>query len=82
MIRKLLIALAAAAVLGGILAFAVPASSATAPYHPKVDPAQFTNHITNPYFSVIPGTVRRYVGVRDGAPKERRFHRRSPTNFV
>ena len=82
MIRKLLIALAAAAVLGGILAFAVPASSATAPYHPKVDPAQFTNHITNPYFSVIPGTVRRYVGVRDGAPTAHTFTVTHQTRIV
>jgi hypothetical protein len=38
------------------------------PYHPAVDPAQFTDKITNPYFPLTPGTVMVYEGTRDGVP--------------
>jgi uncharacterized protein YceK len=38
------------------------------PYHPKVDPAQFTDRITNKYFPLVPGTVMVYEGKRDGLP--------------
>jgi hypothetical protein len=36
------------------------------PYHPRVDPAQFTDTITNRYFPLVPGTVMVYEGTRDG----------------
>ena len=38
------------------------------PYAPKVDPAQFTDKITNRYFPLVPGTVMVYEGQRDGVP--------------
>ena len=46
-----------------------PAASTTGSgYHPKIDPSQFTNRITNRYLPLAPGTTHRYRGVRDGAP--------------
>jgi predicted small lipoprotein YifL len=44
------------------------ASLAQTPYAPKVDPAQFTDTITNRYFPLVPGTVMVYEGKRDGRP--------------
>ncbi|MBJ7341549.1 hypothetical protein [Mycolicibacterium sp.] len=38
------------------------------PYQPKVDPAQFTDKITNRYFPLVPGAVMVYEGTRDGVP--------------
>ena len=38
------------------------------PYSPKVDPAQFSDKITNKYFPLVPGTVMVYEGKRDGVP--------------
>jgi hypothetical protein len=38
------------------------------PYNPSVDPAQFTDQITNTYFPLTPGTVMVYEGTRDGVP--------------
>jgi len=38
------------------------------PYQPKIDPAQFTDKITNRYFPLVPGTVMVYEGKRDGLP--------------
>jgi hypothetical protein len=38
------------------------------PYSLKVDPAQFTDKITNKYFPLVPGTVMVYEGKRDGEP--------------
>src|SRR4029077_2192457 len=38
------------------------------PHSPKVDPAQFTDKITNKYFPLVPGTVMVYEGKRDGVP--------------
>ena len=37
-------------------------------YNPKVEPTQFTDKITNPYFPLTPGTVMVYQGTRDGVP--------------
>jgi hypothetical protein len=62
---------AATALVAGTLA--AGAAGASPPYNPKIDPASFTDKITNPYFSVIPGTVRHYVGVRDGKPTAHLF---------
>jgi hypothetical protein len=42
-------------------------------YHPKIDPAKFTNHVTNRYFSLAPGKTLHYRGVRDGKPTEHAF---------
>jgi hypothetical protein len=47
--------------------------AASGAYHPKIDPASFTDRITNRYFSVIPGTVHQYVGKRDGVPTAHTF---------
>jgi hypothetical protein len=37
-------------------------------YHPVIDPAQFSDVITNPYFPLKPGTTYVLEGVRDDAP--------------
>ncbi len=47
-------------------------SSGTAslpPYHPTIDPAKFSDQITNPYFSLKPGTTLIYDGKRDDTPR-------------
>ena len=33
-----------------------------------VDPANFVNHVTNPYMPLLPGTIYVYKGVQDGKP--------------
>jgi hypothetical protein len=49
---------------------APPASSpsTTAPYHPAIDPRQFSTSITNRYFPLTPGTKIVFDGSRDGVP--------------
>ena len=42
-------------------------------YHPKIDPAKFTNHVTNKYFPLVPGKTLHYKGIRDGKPTEHTF---------
>ncbi len=42
-------------------------------YHPKIDPGKFTDHVTNPYFPLVPGKTLHYRGVRDGKPTEHAF---------
>jgi hypothetical protein len=49
----------------------IPASSsspAAIDYHPTIDPAQFSDVITNPYFPLTPGTTYIFEGTRDGQP--------------
>jgi hypothetical protein len=56
-------------VAASVLACASAASTSIASgYHPKIDPAKFTNHITNKYLPYVPGTTHRYRGTRDGKP--------------
>jgi uncharacterized protein YceK len=38
------------------------------PYSPEIDPALFTDRITNKYFPLVPGSVMVYEGKRDGVP--------------
>lgn len=38
-------------------------------YDPKIDPAKFTDKITNPYLQFKPGTKWVYTGVKNGAPQ-------------
>jgi hypothetical protein len=45
------------------------AAAATPPYHPKIDPANFTAKVTNPYFPLTPGATLVYTGTKDGAPE-------------
>jgi hypothetical protein len=59
------LAVAGAVLVGGA---APNASSSTSGYHPKIDPAKFTDHITNKYLPYLPGTTHRYRGTRDGKP--------------
>jgi hypothetical protein len=42
-------------------------------YHPKIDPAKFTNRVTNKYFPLVPGKALHYTGVRDGKPTQHTF---------
>ena len=42
-------------------------------YHPTIDAAKFTSHVTNPYFALTPGNVKHYKGVRDGQPTDHVF---------
>jgi hypothetical protein len=61
-------------VTGGVVAGTTAAGASTskpaaaAVYHPKIDPAKFTDHITNKYLPLIPGTTHTYRGTRDGQP--------------
>jgi hypothetical protein len=48
-----------------------PASSS---YNPTIDPAKFTNTITNRYFVVKPGTTRILKGLKDGTPQTHTTH--------
>ncbi len=38
-------------------------------YNPKIDPAKFTDKVTNPYFPLKPGTKWVYTGMKNGAPE-------------
>jgi hypothetical protein len=79
--RKLMTALGGVALLAGCGSAAHKPASSTPqisipraqtggpPYHPKIDPAKFTNHITNPYWPMKPGATWTYVGRKDGAPE-------------
>jgi hypothetical protein len=42
-------------------------------YNPKINPAKFTNRVTNKYFALTPGQTIRYRGIRDGKPTEHAF---------
>src|SRR5215471_2225569 len=65
--RKMVGAAAAAAVIGGILAFWAPwASSAGSGYEPVLDPANFSTTIDNSYFPLPVGRTWVYQGVKDG----------------
>ena len=44
-------------------------SSVPVNYHPKIDPANFSNKITNPYFPLKPGSQFLFDGIRDGKPQ-------------
>ena len=62
--------LVAGALLAGtaVATASTNASSVYKGYHPKIDPAKFTDHITNRYLPFIPGTTHSYRGMRDGKP--------------
>lgn len=70
-LRSLVITLV---VIGMVVAGTTAATASTSKpgiasgYHPKIDPAKFSDHITNKYLPYIPGTTRRYRGARDGQP--------------
>jgi hypothetical protein len=51
-------------------------------YHPKIDPAKFTNKITNKYFPMSPGKTLHYKGARDGVPTEHTFTVTHETKIV
>lgn len=38
-------------------------------YNPSIDPAQFTDKISNPYYTLTPGMVRVTKGTKDGVPQ-------------
>ena len=42
---------------------------ASAKYDPKIDPANFTVDVTNPYFTLKPGMVQVAKGFKDGQPQ-------------
>lgn len=44
-------------------------STTLPPYAPEIDPANFSDKITNPYFPLEPGTVFIYEGKRDDTPR-------------
>ena len=35
-------------------------------YHPRIDPADFSPHVTNELFPLTPGTILVYTGIKDG----------------
>ncbi|MCW3064966.1 MAG: hypothetical protein JWN32_2138 [Solirubrobacterales bacterium] len=48
---------------------ATTTTTSAPPYHPKIVPADFSNRVTNPYFSLKPGMTRVYDGMKDGVPE-------------
>jgi len=44
-------------------------SPTASPYAPTIDPARFTDSVTNPYFPLSPGTTYVYEGTKDGTPQ-------------
>jgi len=44
-------------------------SPTASPYAPTIDPARFTDHVTNRYFPLTPGTTYVYEGTKDGTPQ-------------
>jgi hypothetical protein len=44
-------------------------SPTASPYAPAIDPARFTDHVTNRYFPLTPGTTYVYEGTKDGTPQ-------------
>jgi hypothetical protein len=55
-------------VLAPIAGIGVPNAGAStgSDYRPKIDPADFTSEITNPYFPLTPGTTFVYEGASEG----------------
>jgi hypothetical protein len=51
-----------------------PTAPASTSYNPKIDPAKFSNNITNQYFLVKPGTARIMKGTKDGTPQTHTTH--------
>ncbi|MGH2597309.1 MAG: hypothetical protein ACRDH7_15300 [Actinomycetota bacterium] len=43
------------------------------PYSVNINPADFTNVVTNPYFKLTPGSTRTYTGTKDGVPLQATF---------
>src|ERR1043166_728910 len=43
-----------------VLAGKEDAADAPAPYHPTIDPANFSEVVNNPYFTLTPGTTYTY----------------------
>jgi hypothetical protein len=39
------------------------------PYNPTIDPANFVDNVTNPYFPLVVGSTYVYEGNRDGVPR-------------
>ena len=44
----------------------LPAFGPGASYHPKIEPEDFSPHVTNPLLPLTPGTALVYTGVKDG----------------
>ena len=71
MIKKVLAALAAATLAGGIgvsIASAgnAPSASSGTTYEPVLDPSHFVGRIDNPYFPLPVGRTLTYRGIKDG----------------
>jgi hypothetical protein len=83
--RKMLAALAAATVAGS-LGLAVPWAAAGAShspeYEPVLNPADFVQSITNPYFPLPVGRTLIYRGIRDGVTQIDTVHVTSKTRVL
>jgi hypothetical protein len=64
--RSAPVAVVALLAAGAAVASATRPDARDAAYDPHIDPAQFTTHITNPYFPLTPGTRLVYAGVEGG----------------
>ena len=81
--RKVLLAAAAATVVGAGLAVWAPwASTAGSGYEPQLDPGDFTTTIDNPYFPLPVGRTWVYRGVKDGQTQEDRVTVTTRTKLV
>ena len=52
------------------------------PYQPAIDPAKFSDQITNPYFPLKPGTTFIYDGMRDNVPRRTEMTVTSETKVI
>lgn len=60
----------------------LPAFGAGADYHPTIAPANFSPHVTNPWFPLTPGRVNVYAGVKNGKPALNIFAPTSRTKVI
>jgi hypothetical protein len=64
---------------------AAPISTApptAAPYQPNIDPAKFTDQVTNKYFPLKSGTTLVFEGLRDGQPQRTEMAITSETKMI
>ena len=53
-----------------VLLFALVTAFAGEPYHPQIDPANFTHLVSNPYFPLVPGTTATFNEQHRGENRE------------
>jgi hypothetical protein len=57
-------------------------TSSLPPYNPVIQPAAFTDKVTNPLFPLTPGMTYIYQGTRDGVPRRTEFTITKETKII